>query len=917
MNKKIFKVLLTTLLLTGCGNTTESSSSTPLPSNSESIFDSDSTTTNAPEIEYYATVNSQYDTIHLYGVLNEVFDLNTINYSRCSSTKPTYKSNDETAIKIEEDTLTFLKKGIYEVGAYNGNKKIYSLQIIVNEDEESRYKYPLDIELEDYNLHAGKNSYVTITGENSLILESDETPWNRISYDLLPKLSTNYTIECDVSFKSSTNNERWFGLVFRDQSTSKQNYPYYQFDIRRNTSSEKAVEITYVYADGSYSYPYTSKWNNGGFGVLSSNDVVHMKLTLVDNIIYCSLSCNGNVMEFNVNLPNVTAGNFGFQCSGAKVEINNIELSLNSDTIVSSNANKETSKVNIYDDAIDSLKPNIIASGRTTDEIYGVNIDAQQYYAKVKNNILYNINDEQMDVSLNDIFLETRGIYIPNLEINDKNTLKSVYEICKSYGVVDLTIWSANTDILDSARDMMPYARLGYIPTNISSFETFDEIGSICRFAGSHYANLILIDSKLLNKENVNNASGLGYSIVANAKNGENYSVIDGALDGCKLILANYNKDVQKQVNTIYDSAIFNVDERSSLYINQTHSLLSYPYATGHRGSGNTGSNPTTTLPENTIESFKLAYDSGAQAVEIDVHETKDKKLAVIHNSTTEAYCGTLNNYTVKNTTLSVLQTLPLYSGGKLTYDYKIPSYEEVLTAFSSDEYKNKSMVVEIKDNAVSTGKQAIEIAKEYGWYNRIILITFDSNTAKKLREYDPGVQVSYLGTVQRQDNTQYWSSVDSFLSNGVGLASQLSTVSKEAHQEANARGQVNWLWTFNNTDHNSLISHILNGNVGFTTNYVSFFTNNKYKLIAENNVSIKQNETKTLTANSITYNQTIKQENDIEIILLSDNASVSGNSITRTGNGTIYIVLKHKTKWSLASSETSFYIYSDLIEIN
>ena len=57
--------------------------------------------------------------------------------------------------------------------------------------------------------------------------------------------------------------------------------------------------------------------------------------------------------------------------------------------------------------------------------------------------------------------------------------------------------------------------------------------------------------------------------------------------------------------------------------------------------------------------------------------------------------------------------------------------------------------------------------------------------------------------------------------------------------------------------------------------------------------------------------------ETDVEIIVLSDNAKSDGNNITRTGEGTIYAVIKHKTTWNFGSSSTNFYIYSDIIEIN
>ena len=40
--------------------------------------------------------------------------------------------------------------------------------------------------------------------------------------------------------------------------------------------------------------------------------------------------------------------------------------------------------------------------------------------------------------------------------------------------------------------------------------------------------------------------------------------------------------------------------------------------------------------PENTMESFRLGAEAGADAIELDVHLTSDGKLAVIHDDTVD-----------------------------------------------------------------------------------------------------------------------------------------------------------------------------------------------------------------------------------------------------------------------------------------
>ena len=197
-----------------------------------------------------------------------------------------------------------------------------------------------------------------------------------------------------------------------------------------------------------------------------------------------------------------------------------------------------------------------------------------------------------------------------------------------------------------------------------------------------------------------------------------------------------------------------------------------------------------------------------------------------------------------------------------------------------------------------------------------INLITFNSATAKALRDYDPSIQCSYLGTVQRQNNDEYWTSVNSYLANGVGLASQLSTIGAEALQESNARGEMYWLWTFDTGNYNQLITLISNGNRAFTINYMNFFTKNQYKLISENNITLADNESKTIEIKAVSYDKTISTADNAEIIVLSNNATVNGNTITRTGSGDIYVVYKMLAHWTLYQSPLNFYIYSDMMII-
>jgi len=76
-------------------------------------------------------------------------------------------------------------------------------------------------------------------------------------------------------------------------------------------------------------------------------------------------------------------------------------------------------------------------------------------------------------------------------------------------------------------------------------------------------------------------------------------------------------------------------------------------------------------VPENTIESFKKAVESGADYIECDVHLSRDGKIIVMHDEKVDR--TTNGNGNVRDFTLEELKTLTIPGG------LRIPTIEEVL----------------------------------------------------------------------------------------------------------------------------------------------------------------------------------------------------------------------------------------------
>jgi glycerophosphoryl diester phosphodiesterase len=151
--------------------------------------------------------------------------------------------------------------------------------------------------------------------------------------------------------------------------------------------------------------------------------------------------------------------------------------------------------------------------------------------------------------------------------------------------------------------------------------------------------------------------------------------------------------------------------------------------------------------PENTMESFRLAAEAGADAIEVDVHLTSDGHLAVIHDETVDR--TTDGSGDVVSLTLKSLRKLDAgarftdadgstpYAGKGLT----VPTLEEVLDWLPDD----VGLVVEIKARA--TVPKVVEALRDQPVRTdgRANVISFDEAAIEEAHALDPDLPTGYL----------------------------------------------------------------------------------------------------------------------------------------------------------------------------
>ncbi len=139
----------------------------------------------------------------------------------------------------------------------------------------------------------------------------------------------------------------------------------------------------------------------------------------------------------------------------------------------------------------------------------------------------------------------------------------------------------------------------------------------------------------------------------------------------------------------------------------------------------------TNFIKENTIEAFNNAIDNDFLGFECDVHETKDKKLVVIH----DAFIDRVSNGTgfVKDMTYKELLK---YNFGSSEVKSTIPLLKDVLKMF-----KGYIKVIELK------GRVDISSILEY-IDDKTFFISFDTSYMEKLKSIYPNLKFGELNYV-------------------------------------------------------------------------------------------------------------------------------------------------------------------------
>lgn len=178
----------------------------------------------------------------------------------------------------------------------------------------------------------------------------------------------------------------------------------------------------------------------------------------------------------------------------------------------------------------------------------------------------------------------------------------------------------------------------------------------------------------------------------------------------------------------------------SILFFLIIESVLAQPLVVAHRGA-------SAYAPENTIAAFELAIELDADALELDLRQTKDSVLVVLHDAEVDRTTNGKGN--VRNFTFFELQKLDAGSWFNNEFsDQKIPSLQEVIDLLD----ESTSIIIELKEgNETYPGieERVVEIVKQNNIESQTILKSFNPNVLERLRKIDPDIPLLYVYAVR------------------------------------------------------------------------------------------------------------------------------------------------------------------------
>ena len=189
---------------------------------------------------------------------------------------------------------------------------------------------------------------------------------------------------------------------------------------------------------------------------------------------------------------------------------------------------------------------------------------------------------------------------------------------------------------------------------------------------------------------------------------------------------------------------------------------MSKPWIIGHRGISG--------FPENTVAGFEEALAQGVDAIELDVRQTGDGQLVVLHASV-------VGDHSVQGTPYETFKQTP--------EGESVPLFEEVLKAFG------KKTFLDIEFKHAGFEEQAVELITKYCKPGKAMVSGFDTTSLNKVHELNSDLQLGFIYNRTQDEESRHHCPIDVVIP-------QFRLASRQLIAEIHDEGLQVWAWTVN-----------------------------------------------------------------------------------------------------------------------
>ena len=794
----------------------------------------------------------------------------------------TWSSSD---ITVTDGTVTPDKTGVYKLTATAGSntKTIY---LVVKAPTDTEYVLFYDdfsnAALEGYHTAQLTDGASYSVNDGNLVLDASHSGDGYVRLLLPSWLGEfgDYSITTSATIVSSTAASRWFSIAARVQNS---NYPYWQAAVRQNATASNGMEIAEKNA--------SNAWNVTHKGAFTEDISANKYYTITFNLCGSSATTYINgVKQLHSDTMTFTTGEVGLFLRGMTASYDYIKVTLATEE-------KEAQPTPYSVNEVRDPKSNIILTPAMVSYV-----DSAATLADIQKNspavaVLYvNSALEVTDAAgakittLEDALAKLDGKIIPAFYIKDDATFTALKTYLGKEKMFDFYLMSDNAEVLKSARKKYPTS-FGILDCTGRTISTEADLIAVRDDANTSYAKVVLLPESAITYDNVQFLQKLIMTVWSKTADTK----------------ASYLKAITAGVNGMVTADRATLEKMFTEYFSK-NTMIRPVNIIGHRGI-------PSLAQENTLAGSILAYEKGANMIEMDIYLSADNQIVVMHDDTIDR----TTNGTGKTQSFTVEQLQKFVVDGNTAFKSEtIPTLEDYFK-----EFKDKDVILDIEIKSSASAKIEAELKnliEKYDMADQVFVITFSESHMTLMRNTLPNISVGYLTGAITLNEKEPLATLEAVLKKIQGFATSYNpsyasnSLGPNLMRAASYRGLTIWPYTINNNA--DLHNYILYGTYGITTNYSQYVTGYAKRLTApaseitasENGVDFELTKT--------TYGRVTSPAKDAKLVVVDRDGlevTFANGKLSAKGTGTATVFFQLAVRMTTGQT---YYLCSEPVTV-